>query len=60
MIGVGITAIREVTSLIVTAAEPEANKRPQTESSDLVGDYNSRTGKLDAGTDPNGWYEDDR
>ncbi|WP_029131809.1 hypothetical protein [Sedimenticola selenatireducens] len=25
----------------------------------LIGEYNFRTHKLDAGTDPNGWYEED-
>lgn len=27
--------------------------------SDLVGEYNYRTGRLDAGTDPYGWYGQD-
>ncbi len=27
--------------------------------SNLIGEYNHRTGQLDAGTDPNGWYEED-
>jgi len=26
--------------------------------SDLSGDLNHRTGRLDAGTDPYGWYDD--
>ena len=25
----------------------------------LIGEYNFRTHRLDAGTDPNGWYEED-
>ena len=26
--------------------------------SDLAGEFNHRTGRLDAGTDPYGWYDD--
>jgi hypothetical protein len=26
---------------------------------DLIGEYNHRTGRLDAGTDPYGWYDED-
>jgi hypothetical protein len=27
--------------------------------SDLIGEYNHRTGRLDAGNDPYGWYDED-
>jgi len=30
-----------------------------TDGSGLMGEYNLRTGRLDAGLDPHGWYEDD-
>ena len=33
--------------------------RPQLDGSDLMGDYNFRTGRMDCGVDPYGWYEDD-
>jgi hypothetical protein len=26
---------------------------------DLIGEYNHRTGRLDAGADPYGWYDED-
>ena len=29
------------------------------QDADLIGEYNFRTNRLDAGTDPNGWYEED-
>ena len=35
------------------------NDRPQLDGSDLMGDYNFRTGRMDCGVDPYGWYEDD-
>ena len=31
----------------------------QFHDSDLVGEYNHRTGRLDAGNDPYGWYDED-
>ena len=33
--------------------------RPQLDGSDLMGDYNFRTGRMDCGVDPYGWYEED-
>ena len=36
----------------------EANDR-QLHDADMVGDYNHRTGRLDAGNDPYGWYDED-
>ena len=35
------------------------NDRPQLDGSDLMGDYNFRTGRMDCGVDAYGWYEDD-
>ena len=32
--------------------------RPQLDGSDLMGDYNFRTGRMDCGADPYGWYGD--
>lgn len=31
----------------------------QLHDSDLIGEYNYRTGRLDAGNDPYGWYDED-
>ena len=36
----------------------ESNSR-QLHDADLVGEYNHRTGHLDAGNDPYGWYDED-
>lgn len=49
----------QIVGLLVSSAEPEASDRPQSDGSDRFGDYNFRTGRFDAGTDPNGWYEED-
>ena len=39
--------------------ESSNGDRPQLDGSDLMGDYNFRTGRMDCGVDPYGWYEDD-
>ena len=43
--------------ILASASEP--SKRAQHEGTDLTGEYNFRTNKIDAGTDPYGWYEED-
>ena len=40
-------------------SDPSQDDRPQLDGSDLMGDYNFRTGRMDCGVDPYGWYEDD-
>lgn len=41
--------------------DQEAVKRDRPiQDSDSIGDYNFRTERFDAGTDPNGWYEDEQ
>ena len=44
-------------SILASASHP--SKRTQHEGTDLTGEYNFRTNKIDAGTDPYGWYEED-
>ena len=51
--------LRSVVDNLVTGAESSSLERPLSDGSELIGDYNFRTDKLDSGTDPNGWYEDD-
>ena len=43
---------------LFTAAEPERQDRP-IQDADLIGEYNHLTGRLDAGNDPYGWYDED-
>jgi hypothetical protein len=40
-------------------ADEDEEDRPLTNGSDLFGEHNFRTGKLDSGSDPDGWYEED-
>ena len=40
------------------AAETGDDDR-QLHDTDLIGEYNHRTGRLDAGNDPYGWYDED-
>tara|TARA_E500000305_G_scaffold61313_1_gene48944 strand:- start:436 stop:633 length:198 start_codon:yes stop_codon:yes gene_type:complete len=43
----------------VAASDELQEDERRLHDSDLVGEYNYRTGRLDAGTDPFGWYERD-
>ena len=48
-----------IVGVLTSTDNPKTSDRPQGDGSDLFGDYNFRTGRFDAGTDPNGWYEED-
>lgn len=45
--------------LFWTDDDDETEDRPLAEGSDLFGEYNFRTGEMDSGSDPDGWYEED-
>ena len=47
--------LREIFAL-ATNAEDQDERRIV--DSEYIGDYNDRTGRLDAGTDPYGWYDE--
>ena len=51
--------LRRVADGLALDTESSSGDRPQLDGSDLMGDYNFRTGRLDCGLDPSGWYEDD-
>lgn len=55
----GVTLLASIMGVLASTDEPETSDRPQGDGSDMFGDYNFRTGRFDAGTDPNGWYEED-
>jgi hypothetical protein len=44
--------------LAVSPDDDEPDDR-QLHDTDLIGEYNHRTGRLDAGNDPCGWYDED-
>ena len=53
-------------ALLVTAVgflfsveDDEREDRPLADGSDLFGEKNFRTGNMDSGADPDGWYEED-
>ena len=57
------TAFGQFLRLVADGLTPDsdspAGDRPQLDGTDLMGDYNFRTDRLDCGVDPYGWYEDD-
>lgn len=66
LLKVGGIAIGLVFALIATlrdlfALSQDANESNgrQLHDADSVGEYNHRTGSLDAGNDPYGWYDED-
>ncbi len=65
LLKVGSIAIGLVFALLATlrelfsSVEVEQNEERRLHDSDTTGEYNYRTGRLDAGTDPYGWYGED-
>lgn len=45
--------------ILFSADDNESEDRPLGEGSDRFGDHNFRTGRMDSGADPDGWYEED-
>ena len=64
-IAVSKTAARVVVALLTTfrdlfaSSEVQQTDERQLHDSDLSGEMNYRTGRLDSGTDPYGWYDRD-
>jgi hypothetical protein len=44
---------------LFASVDAESNDDRQLHDSDLSGELNHRTGRLDSGTDPYGWYDRD-
>jgi len=58
--GVGLVfALLDTLGKLFGSAEVEQNQERRLHDSDFVGEYNHRTGRLDAGFDPYGWYDED-
>ena len=53
------SALALLTDLCLSRESHSYSDRPLLTGSDLIGEYNFRTGGLDCGADPNGWYEED-
>lgn len=45
--------------ILFSADDDESEDRPLGDGSDRFGEHNFRTGRLDSGADPDGWYEED-
>lgn len=64
-LGIGGVAVEVVAALfdafkqVFAAGETESDDGRQLHDSDLSGQLNHRTGRLDSGTDPYGWYDRD-
>ncbi len=45
--------------ILFSADDDESEDRPLGNGTDRFGEHNFRTGNMDSGADPNGWYEED-
>lgn len=45
--------------ILFSADDDESEDRPLANGSDRFGEHNFRTGSMDSGSDPDGWYEED-
>jgi len=53
------TLLVTVVGILFGTDDDETEDRPLADGSDLFGEYNFRTGEMDSGSDPDGWYEED-
>jgi hypothetical protein len=54
-----LIALAGVLRELIASTEIQYDEERRPHDSDLFGELNHRTGRLDAGTDPDGWYEED-
>ena len=55
----GAMVLGLVRDLLASSPDAGESNSRQLHDADLVGEYNHRTGRLDAGNDPYGWYDED-
>jgi len=53
-----VVALYNVLIELFVSTETRHDEERRLHDSDLTGELNHRTGRLDAGTDPYGWYDD--
>ena len=51
--------LERVAGSVGSETESPPLERRLSDGSELMGEYNFRTSKMDCGSDPIGWYEDD-
>jgi len=54
----GAVTLDLVRDLLAAVPDNDRDER-QLQDTDLIGEYNHRTDRLDAGNDPYGWYDED-
>jgi hypothetical protein len=65
-LSIGGVAVRFVAALLdafrrlFASTDTALEEQRSIQDANLVGDYNFRTQQFDSGTDPAGWYEDER
>ncbi|MDZ7753001.1 MAG: hypothetical protein U5S82_15420 [Gammaproteobacteria bacterium] len=65
-VGIGSAAVGFAAALLgafrhlLASTDDSPENQRSIQDADLVGDYNFRTQRFDSGTDPAGWYEDER
>ena len=57
VLGLGVALLDALRELFVSMEVQHGDER-RLHDSDFSGELNHRTGRLDAGTDPYGWYDD--
>ncbi|MCU7849283.1 MAG: hypothetical protein KZQ89_15090 [Candidatus Thiodiazotropha sp. (ex Lucinoma kastoroae)] len=58
-VAAGAMVLGLVRDLLASSQDTGESNGRQLHDADLVGEYNHRTGRLDAGNDPYGWYDED-
>ena len=55
----GTVILHLVRDMLASSQDNGESNGRQLQDADLIGEYNHRTGRLDAGNDPYGWYDED-
>ena len=58
-VAAGAVVLSFVQDMLASSQDEGDSNGRQLHDADLVGEYNHRTGRLDAGNDPYGWYDED-
>ena len=59
VIAAGAAMLGLVRDLFALSPDSNESHERQLHDADLLGEYNHRTDRLDAGNDPYGWYDED-
>ena len=59
LLGANVALVSMLQKMFAVALTEDEKDERRLHDSELIGTYNHRTARLDAGTDPYGWYDDD-